>query len=82
MKKTISKNDDVGAWIVFETEGSLSVEIFRAKTKKECESWIRKHKYESFINKVIGANDKSIKLNRRKKASKKNTNSKNLFRNG
>jgi hypothetical protein len=37
----IKKDEISGVWIVWKKEGSLMTEVFRAKTKKKCEGFVK-----------------------------------------
>lgn len=79
MKRIIEKCPELGCWIAWEKDQNLQVEVHRAKTKKECKEWSDKHN-ESFMYKIIGANDKEIRKFSIKKPSEKDSGCKNFVR--
>lgn len=79
MKRIIEKCPELGCWIAWEKCQNLQVEVYRAKTKKECKEWSDKHN-ESLMYKVIGTNNKKIRKYSDKESSKKDSSSKNFIR--
>lgn len=43
MQYRISKSKLLNIWIVWQWYGNLEVMVFKAKTKKECKEWLKKH---------------------------------------